>query len=65
MIAAVAFISLAILSLNNAYAFKIVTVGDLSCDRDSLQTMTNIINYLKENKVDRFVFLVPWSNIFA
>jgi Icc-related predicted phosphoesterase len=57
MIAAVAFISLAILSLNNAYAFKIVTVGDLSCDRDSLQTMTNIINYLKENKVDRFVFL--------
>jgi len=35
----------------------IATVGDLSCNHDSLQTMVNVINYIKGHDVDAFVFL--------
>lgn len=48
---------LAISLLNQTYAFKIVTVGDLDCSLRSLQTMNSIISYLRQNNTDRFIFL--------
>lgn len=48
---------LAISLLNQTYAFKIVTVGDLDCSHRSLQTMNSIISYLRQNNTDRFIFL--------
>ena len=48
---------LAILLLNQTYAFKIVTVGDLDCSHRSLQTMNSILSYLRQNNTDRFIFL--------
>lgn len=36
---------------------KILTVGDLSCGHVSLQTKMAILDYLKHNKVNAFVFL--------
>ena len=48
---------LAISLLNQTYAFKIVTVGDLDCSHRSLQTMNSILSYLRQNNTDRFIFL--------
>jgi len=48
---------LIILMLNQAYAFRIMTVGDFDCSHRSLETMNSILSYLKQNKTDRFIFL--------
>ena len=57
----IAIVSIGVLSvdltLNQAHAFKIVTVGDLDCTDRSQQTMNSILSYLKQNKTDRFIFL--------
>ena len=45
---------LAISLLNQAYAFKIVTVGDLDCSHRSLQTMNSVLSYLRQNNTNRF-----------
>lgn len=47
----------AILMLNQTHAVKIMTVGDFDCSQRSLQTMNSILSYLKQNKIDRFIFL--------
>ena len=57
MLIIVASLLLAILLLNQTYAFKIVTVGDFDCSHKSKQTMNSILSYLKQNKIDRFIFL--------
>jgi hypothetical protein len=38
-------------------ALRIMTVGDISCNTESSNTVDSIISFLNENKVDRFVFL--------
>ena len=48
---------LLILLLNQTYAIKIVTVGDLDCSNRSIQTMNSILSYLRQNNTDRFIFL--------
>ena len=53
LIAVIAFFFL----IYPANGFRIVTVGDISCNHESLTTMNNIVNYTKLHKTDAFVFL--------
>jgi hypothetical protein len=43
--------------MQEAIAVKIMTVGDFDCNDRSIQTMNSILSYLKQNKIDRFIFL--------
>jgi hypothetical protein len=50
-------ISISIVPMQESIAVKIMTVGDFDCSDRSLQTMNSILSYLKQNKIDRFIFL--------
>src|SRR4026208_2414586 len=49
-------IALQVMGRDDAYG-EIAMAGDISCSHDSIQTMFNLVNYVKAHKVDAFIFL--------
>lgn len=55
-----------ILSVSQVQGLKIMTVGDLACNSNSIKVMNKMLSYLQSNSIDRLIVLgdVQYSNSY-